>query len=425
METKIISQLPITEALNESANMLIEENGATKRIPASKAIPSGVVKSVNGTAPDEAGDVEVEIPEGFSGSWNDLTDKPFDETGFKIEWDGNTEGHTVVTTVEGRWYHVSDEILTVDDFVGATICYSDGTYPVVVAPDDPDYTDDGWVTFGGVTCIPTPNYYVEYLDATFERVGIYFASLTHSFKKEKVQTLDLKFLKAEPNKQLETDEYGNAVWEDKMRVKGGPKWEQLFSKEIEFIKSSYVGAPNIGYGSFDNVNNISIIEGDSYRLCGPWGDSEFIATADGVGFSGESGPYVWIEGSKVRAKQPQDMSTEYTKFTLYHLTQTPDTIDPKFLPSGVQWFSICNEGSESVVPVYRGICSASEPNADTAPVSEVLEAFKSGTVRIYYAPSDCYGTMTGHLVRWSDKNVVIGMSVGPSEALTAVIGPAE
>jgi hypothetical protein len=36
-----------------------------------------VVLSVNDTAPDENGNVAVEIPEGFSGSWNDLTDKPF------------------------------------------------------------------------------------------------------------------------------------------------------------------------------------------------------------------------------------------------------------------------------------------------------------------------------------------------------------
>ena len=34
-----------------------------------------VVKTINGSAPDENGNVE--IPEGFSGSWNDLTDKPY------------------------------------------------------------------------------------------------------------------------------------------------------------------------------------------------------------------------------------------------------------------------------------------------------------------------------------------------------------
>lgn len=44
---------------------------------------AGAVKTVNGVEPDEHGNVEVDIPEGFSGSWNDLTDKPFgDSFGF-------------------------------------------------------------------------------------------------------------------------------------------------------------------------------------------------------------------------------------------------------------------------------------------------------------------------------------------------------
>jgi hypothetical protein len=36
--------------------------------------------TVNGIAPDINGNIELEIPEGFSGSWNDLSDKPFEET---------------------------------------------------------------------------------------------------------------------------------------------------------------------------------------------------------------------------------------------------------------------------------------------------------------------------------------------------------
>lgn len=35
------------------------------------------VKTVNGQTPDENGNVEFNIPEGFSGSWNDLKDRPF------------------------------------------------------------------------------------------------------------------------------------------------------------------------------------------------------------------------------------------------------------------------------------------------------------------------------------------------------------
>lgn len=37
---------------------------------------TGTVRSVNGIGPDEAGNVTLEITGGFSGSWNDLSDKP-------------------------------------------------------------------------------------------------------------------------------------------------------------------------------------------------------------------------------------------------------------------------------------------------------------------------------------------------------------
>ena len=43
------------------------------------ALPENIVQSVNGQTPDENGNVEINVPEGFSGSWNDLTDKPFGE----------------------------------------------------------------------------------------------------------------------------------------------------------------------------------------------------------------------------------------------------------------------------------------------------------------------------------------------------------
>ena len=55
--------------------MIMEQDGVIKRVPADKL---GKVKTVNGEEPDENGNIEVEIPEGFSGSWNDLKDKPFD-----------------------------------------------------------------------------------------------------------------------------------------------------------------------------------------------------------------------------------------------------------------------------------------------------------------------------------------------------------
>ena len=39
---------------------------------------TGTVTSINGVMPDENGNVQIEIPEGFSGDYNDLTNKPVD-----------------------------------------------------------------------------------------------------------------------------------------------------------------------------------------------------------------------------------------------------------------------------------------------------------------------------------------------------------
>lgn len=97
---------------------------------------AGPVKTVNNTAPDETGNVLIEIPEGFSGSWNDLTDKPFgEEVGYSI---GLPEGWNKVSNypdtagLQGKalWWehfalgeftyvHVNDQVLTPSELIGA------------------------------------------------------------------------------------------------------------------------------------------------------------------------------------------------------------------------------------------------------------------------------------------------------------------
>jgi hypothetical protein len=57
-----IPEVPVTSVNNMTGDVIIE-------------IPEAPVTSVN----NMTGDVTIEIPEGFSGSWNDLEDKPFDE----------------------------------------------------------------------------------------------------------------------------------------------------------------------------------------------------------------------------------------------------------------------------------------------------------------------------------------------------------
>lgn len=62
-ELRYISDVKIVEHMNENDTVLIEQNGAAKRIHADDLIPSDLVKSVNGNQPDERGNVTVDIPE--------------------------------------------------------------------------------------------------------------------------------------------------------------------------------------------------------------------------------------------------------------------------------------------------------------------------------------------------------------------------
>ena len=112
---KNITELPVAESA-EGLNLIVNDNGAAKQIAANSVV--GKVKTVNGAEPDENGNVEIDIPEGFSGSWNDLSDKPF----------GDGEEITILerATYEGFFnpeadFNVLEESFQLDVVVGDNI----------------------------------------------------------------------------------------------------------------------------------------------------------------------------------------------------------------------------------------------------------------------------------------------------------------
>lgn len=270
---KSLADVELLKSTSDGVNLIAEDGGKIVKVAAESLTSESVV------------------------SWNDLTDKPFGETGIKIEWDGNTEG---LVNAFGDYYKVSDNPIPLDAFLSGN-----------------------------------PKVYMTL--STGEHMDI---------------PLD-------PGDQIETTS------------------EQAWMYYNAGILCAFIDGASL------NEETIP-----------------------------EKGLYLMRSGNRWIGRMECELITP---------------IPEKFLPGGgVQWLSVYGNGSESVVPVYRGICGTSEPDVDPVPASEVVEAFKSGAVvRIYYAPSDCYGTMTGYAVRWDNHNVQIGMSVGPSEALTAMIGPAE
>lgn len=92
-ELKHISEVEQVAEVQENDSLIGERDGRAVRIPSSKVVPEGMVKSVNGTVPDANGDVQLEMPQGFSGSWNDLKDMPQKifllKTSVVEDYDGN------------------------------------------------------------------------------------------------------------------------------------------------------------------------------------------------------------------------------------------------------------------------------------------------------------------------------------------------
>lgn len=116
LKFKTYGELEINEALSDASHVIIEENGDVKRFPANSI---GKVKTVNGIEPDESGNVAVES---FSGSWNDLSDKPFGEMTVFTEVITETECASLVTNKPSFRFNIGD---------ACRIIYNGTSYDVV------------------------------------------------------------------------------------------------------------------------------------------------------------------------------------------------------------------------------------------------------------------------------------------------------
>lgn len=137
------------------------------------------VKSVNGSTPNENGDVEIEIPEGFSGSWNDLTDKPFGEEVTETKVDTLVKTAPDEINNDEKW-KFSDDVPTLEDM-------SNGLSVIVTNPESyrreytsdmyglPLASDDGIVFFTvDWTMYVAPFDGAVVYGITFPTAGIYF-----------------------------------------------------------------------------------------------------------------------------------------------------------------------------------------------------------------------------------------------------------
>ena len=109
------------------------DESADPTLPVWEQINKAAVKTVNGTAPDENGNVELTALDDKPTSWNDLTDKPFYDTptgGDTLTWDGNTEGKYGFSAVKGDvnfYVKVSDAVPDPDTAYGKVTFYLEGS----------------------------------------------------------------------------------------------------------------------------------------------------------------------------------------------------------------------------------------------------------------------------------------------------------
>lgn len=86
-EFKDIATVDVAGSVSDAAHVLVEDGGVIKRLP-KEEVGSGTVKSVNGTEPDENGNVELSV----AASWDDLENKPFyEEVKEIVTFDGDVE----------------------------------------------------------------------------------------------------------------------------------------------------------------------------------------------------------------------------------------------------------------------------------------------------------------------------------------------
>lgn len=204
-EFKKITEVEVIKTLNDEDTVLVEQDGAAKRIHASDIIPNDIVKSVNGNAPDKNGNVQMAGPD-----WNENDESSpayinnrthWAETEFEIRWDGSTDGRTVVTFPDGRFcVHISN-ITDPAMLIGATCNGTIGEESQKYTFSDSDFQPIEDSFYGGASpfAIVTHDNAI-FNDLVWPKAGVYCnpASFGETFDltitREIVHKIDPKFV---------------------------------------------------------------------------------------------------------------------------------------------------------------------------------------------------------------------------------------
>ena len=182
---KNIVDLPVAESA-EGLKFIVSEDGTAKQIAAGVICK---VKTVNGVEPDGAGNVEIEIPEGFSGSWNDLKDKPFYR---EVETKVAVERQTAEFKSDGDWGDVFPIALPADIYDSKEVdILWDGVVYRIDGADLKNHDFDGPIGGDGLSI-----FYIREIGGQvyFTTFGEHPTEIGITYTCETVHKLDAKYL---------------------------------------------------------------------------------------------------------------------------------------------------------------------------------------------------------------------------------------
>lgn len=210
-------------------------------------------------------------------SWNDLTDKPFGEEGWSIEWDGTPTDEFVEIVSGIGYYKVSEAIPTKDELVGATYKGADAggesTEFVVESSNIVDHNADCYGEELGMFLVVTQETDVELGDFEFSLTeGLWFMGfgIPTSLGKGEIKTLDKKYIPSEIG-----------TWEN---MPDKPFWKTEIKYEWD--------------GNTDDLESFTVVEGvDFYHI-----SSNIISETELLGASVK----LYFDGDNLEGEISQD-----------------------------------------------------------------------------------------------------------------------
>lgn len=191
-------------------------------------------------------------------SWNDLTDKPFykEETGFNIEWDGDTTGKIVLG--DGAIVKVSDLVPSDEEAKNGTITFiADGEEQTIKVSEIKPFGDDNFLSLELVTIVKKDNYTSDIWGCTFPEKGVYFinaegvCTTSFSSKSTVIKTLDKEYIPSVAEQLSNGDATNVLTWD------GNTTGKEVVGSDVQFVKmfDEFISIENLLGGNLTFIQN--------------------------------------------------------------------------------------------------------------------------------------------------------------------------